>query len=87
MAERTALSKEVGRRLERIRHTLKLTRKEAARHLGVHMAQVQRIEKGMNSPSIDTLVKICDGYGVHPWKLLRPEPSETDENEKETNLS
>lgn len=50
----------IAKRIRDLRKELKLTQNEFGKKLGIHGRQLGRYEEGINTPSIDVLMKIAD---------------------------
>ena len=63
--EKKILDKEVEieRELIRLRNEAKISQQEIAEILNTKQPQIFRIEKGTNSPRLNTLLRILDIYG------------------------
>lgn len=52
------------------RAAAKQTQEQAAEHIGISYSYYVKIENAIQSPSVDTLVKICDAYRISlDWLL------------------
>jgi transcriptional regulator with XRE-family HTH domain len=60
----------LGVLIRKYRKEQKLTLKEVAEKAGVSEGFLSQVENDVNSPSIDTLMKICDALGVNAGDLL-----------------
>jgi transcriptional regulator with XRE-family HTH domain len=60
----------IGFRLKRARHEAKISQMEVARRAGIDVAVVSRLERGLHSPTINTLGKMARAVGVPIGKLL-----------------
>jgi transcriptional regulator with XRE-family HTH domain len=60
-------------RLQAARAAAGLTVRAAADRSGVHLVSIARFEKGRRVPTIPTLCKLAEAYGVTPGDLLLPE--------------
>jgi transcriptional regulator with XRE-family HTH domain len=49
----------------------------------ITMSSVQRVLDGQTAIRVDTLAKIADALGVHPWELLRSPDADIAEPRKE----
>lgn len=69
----------LGRRIERRREELHLSRAEIARRMPgkVNENQVYRWERGKHLPKPDTLEALADVLGVSVAELMAPEPDKT----------
>jgi transcriptional regulator with XRE-family HTH domain len=57
-------------RLQAAREAAGLTLHAAADRSGVHLVSISRFEKGRRVPTIPTLCKLAEAYGVTPGDLL-----------------
>jgi transcriptional regulator with XRE-family HTH domain len=64
---------ELGSRLRRLRRTQERTLKEIAQKTGYSEAYLSQVETGRASPSLASLKKIADGYGVPIVELFSDE--------------
>ncbi|MDM7917090.1 MAG: helix-turn-helix domain-containing protein [Candidatus Eisenbacteria bacterium] len=64
------ISKELGRRVRRIRQERGLTLKQIEERVGVSATHISEIERGNTSPTIGALEKIADALGVLPSYLI-----------------
>ncbi|WBU53807.1 helix-turn-helix domain-containing protein [Paracoccus sp. SCSIO 75233] len=62
----------IGKRIIGLRKERNLTLQESARLCGVSASTLSKIERDDLSPTVTTLVKIADGFGVEPGELLTP---------------
>jgi len=63
----------VGSRIKQLREKLGLSQSELAHRAGVAQSTLSYLESGIKSPSIDTLLQICDALGVSISELLGKE--------------
>ena len=61
--EAEAVSKIVGAMIEQ-RHNLNLSQRELANQCGIPQSSVARIEAGITSPNLSTLLKLFDKLGL-----------------------
>ena len=54
----------IGKKLKEIRLNQKKTLKEVSNTIDVSIGFVSRIENGSSKPSLETLIKLCNYYGV-----------------------
>lgn len=62
----------LGRRLVALRAARGLTQERAAQAMGVTARHLQRLEGGGENPSLETLCRAAEVYGLHPSELLAP---------------
>lgn len=70
--EEADATREAARALARARHAAGLTQEELARRSGTAQAVISRIERGVVSPSLETLTKIARGLGMRPVVVFEP---------------
>ena len=63
-------SKDLGARLRKFRTSLNITQGDLARNCGLHKSSVSEMERGIKSPTISTLQRVCDGMGVTVAELF-----------------
>ena len=56
--------KELGERLRRLRESVKLSQVKMAELLGVKQSSINRYEQGQSAPSLETLVRYADYFGL-----------------------
>lgn len=78
MAENNHLAREVGAKIKYLRQKRGLSQ-EALLALSCDMnpAFLGHVERGMHSPTLNTLQRICDGLGITLTELLLTEPDAT----------
>lgn len=81
------LLQEIGKRLRELREARNLKMREAADMIGISHTHLDTLEKGRHprtgkpvSPTLDTLVKISEGYAISLRELLQLD-DETDEDD------
>ena len=74
----------LGKKLHALRASQGITQQEMAKRLGVTNRAVSKWEKGISSPTMDTLCKICVAFHVSPDSFLSGQETglETAEQEK-----
>jgi transcriptional regulator with XRE-family HTH domain len=60
----------LGSLIRRHRKENKLTLKAVAEKAGISEGFLSQVENNVNSPSVDTLIKICSGIGINAGALL-----------------
>ncbi len=63
-------SQEVGRRLRHFRTAQGLSQEQVALMSGLNTNSVGMIERGLKSPTLITLKRICDSLGITPAELF-----------------
>lgn len=60
--------------MKKIRKTAQLTQREMAQKLGISIASLSKIEKGILPPrlSCSILIRIHKEFGIHPKDLFEP---------------
>ncbi len=66
----------IGLLLRRYRNNRKLTLKAVAKKAGISEGFLSQVENNVNSPSVDTLRKICGSIGVNAGDLLNQAENE-----------
>jgi len=61
----------LGERVRAERHTQGLSQEALADRCGVHWTFVGQVERGQRNLSLHNLLKIADGLGIDPGRLLR----------------
>jgi transcriptional regulator with XRE-family HTH domain len=63
-----------GKRLRRLRRMQDVTQEQLSEKSGVSSDFISQIERGLNSPSLDTIQKLADGLGVPIEELFQFHP-------------
>lgn len=63
---------EFGARLRELRHNARLTQEALALNSGIDRSYVGQVERGERNISLENIVKLANGLGVAPYKLLEP---------------
>lgn len=66
-----------GQKLEILRIQKDLTQREVSLRTGIAQANLSRIEKGKQDPTVSTFLKICRALEVHPSEVLEEKPPES----------
>lgn len=69
---------EVGKRLRTLRKAESLTLAELAARSGVSVSSISKIENGALSPTLDVILKLCDGLAVSIGELVTGSDEEQD---------
>lgn len=64
----------IGLNIKRIRKAQGLTQKDLADELGIIEQTVSKIERGVFTPSADTIMQVCDALNVTPNELMLDNP-------------
>ena len=64
--------RDVGRRVAELRRAAGLTQDAYAERLNCSVKYVQRVERGDENLTLETMVKLVNGLGVRPVELLKP---------------
>jgi len=67
------IKKIVGKNIRKIRLSRRLTQEELAEKIDMHASYIGLIERGLRSPSLETLSKIADIFDVSEASLLYDE--------------
>ena len=59
-----------GKRLVELRHVHGITQAQLAEKIGVTVEFISLMERGINSPSFDTLEKLANAIGVEVYELF-----------------
>jgi transcriptional regulator with XRE-family HTH domain len=60
-----------GKRLRRLRRMQDVTQEQLSEKSGVSSDFISQLERGLNSPSLDTIQKLADGLGVPIEELFK----------------
>lgn len=63
-------------RISEIRKRKGLTQAELAARSGVTPANLCKIERGQQDPTVSTLIRICEGLGVSPAEIFQEPPAQ-----------
>ncbi|MDR0848306.1 MAG: helix-turn-helix transcriptional regulator [Propionibacteriaceae bacterium] len=55
-----------------------------AHHIGLDRTYVSGLERGRRNPTLDVIVKLADGLGVHPQELLATIATESEQTRRPT---
>lgn len=70
MADNTRLAREVGAKIKYLRQKRGLSQEALALSCDMNPAFLGHVERGMRSPTLNTLQRICDGLGITLTELL-----------------
>jgi transcriptional regulator with XRE-family HTH domain len=65
------IDKKFGMVLKKLRATKGLSQEEFAHNVGLHRTYISQLERGLKSPSLRTMDKLCDELGVSLVELMR----------------
>ncbi|AAF10602.1 epoxidase, putative [Deinococcus radiodurans R1 = ATCC 13939 = DSM 20539] len=65
-------SAHIGARLRAIRQQKRLTLEQVVQGSGLDKSYLSRLERDLTTPSVATLVKVCDALGIRPGELFDP---------------
>ena len=68
----------LGPVIRRLRQRAALSQEELAHRAGIHHTHLSQLERGLKSPTVETLTKLAKALGTAPSKMLRQ--SERDKN-------
>jgi transcriptional regulator with XRE-family HTH domain len=60
----------IGKRIQELRKKQKLSQEQVAERAGINSNYVSRIERGMENPTLDMLLKISESLHVGIWEML-----------------
>jgi transcriptional regulator with XRE-family HTH domain len=60
-----------GRIISDLRKSARLSQEELAERAGVHRTYVSQLERGLKSPTLDTILKLSNGLGTRPSTVMR----------------
>ena len=60
-----------GKIISDLRKSARLTQEELAERAGVHRTFVSQLERGLKSPTLDTILKLCDALETTPSNVMR----------------
>ena len=63
-------TKKFGQKIKKMRLEQKLSQFDLSIECGIPKNQIGRIERGLISPTIKTIIKICNGLKIHPKELM-----------------
>lgn len=64
-----------GENIRRLRKTkIHQSQEEFASLLKIDRSYISEIERGLRNPTLDVIVRLAHGLGVHPAELLKPLP-------------
>lgn len=69
---------DIGKRIKILRKRMRLTQSQLAELVDLSEDSIGKIERGVNAPTTDTLLKIAEGLKIPPAELL----GEAQEKEK-----
>ena len=75
MADNTRLAREVGAKIKYLRLKRGMSQEALALSCDMNPAFLGHVERGMRSPTLNTLQRICDGLGITLTELLLTEPN------------
>jgi transcriptional regulator with XRE-family HTH domain len=64
------LSIAFGKRLREVRREHGMSQDQLADQAGMHATTISRMERGLREPRVTTVLRLADGLGVHPGRLL-----------------
>ena len=70
IAENNHLAREVGAKIKYLRQKRGLSQEALALSCDMNPAFLGHVERGMRSPTLNTLQRICDGLGITLTELL-----------------
>jgi transcriptional regulator with XRE-family HTH domain len=67
----TDLKEKFVKKLKRLREEKGLAQEELARKADIHRTTLDKLEREVQGPSLDTLQKLAEALDVEPWELLK----------------
>ncbi len=64
-----------GARVRQLRQAQQLSQEQVAERSGLHRNYIGGIERGERNVSLDSIIKLAHGLGVHPADLFGPQPT------------
>ncbi len=65
-----SLSQNFGRKIRELRKSQRLTQEEVGERAELHPTYIGAIERGEQSPSLETVEKLAAGFGIDPKALF-----------------
>jgi transcriptional regulator with XRE-family HTH domain len=72
----------IGSRIKRIREAADMTQEDLARVLELKRTSITNIERGNQKPTLDTLYRLCERFGLEISKVIPPVVDVTREDER-----
>jgi transcriptional regulator with XRE-family HTH domain len=60
-----------GKIIADLRKSVRLSQEELAERAGVHRTYVSQLERGLKSPTLDTVLKLSSALGTRPSTVMR----------------
>ena len=67
---KSTLAKNIGHKIKLYRGQLGISQEELSDRAKVHVTHLSRLENGSRLPTLETLLKICDGLNIAISKIL-----------------
>ncbi len=71
------MSKTIGQQIRMARKMAGLTQQEAAEKVGVSQMTIRRVEKNFRNPTVNTVKKVANAFGISCSSLFEDEQTET----------
>ena len=68
--EKSEINEHIGKVFQEYRQKNNLTQNQVAEMTGLEPRHISQIERGFSKGSIDTLLKLCNGYKITPDIIL-----------------
>lgn len=72
MLDSEQLYNSIGGRIKRIRESADMTQEDLARILELKRTSITNIERGNQRPTLDTLYRLCERFGLEIAEVLPP---------------
>lgn len=77
MAKIKDINKAIGRMIKEARNKRHLSKKDLEDLSGISYSYIDKIERGTNSPSLETITRLLGPMGAHIEVVIEPEPAMT----------
>lgn len=67
---KSTLAKNIGQTIKLYRGQLGISQEELSHRAGVHVTHLSHLENGSRLPTLETLLKICDGLNIPTSRVL-----------------
>jgi len=63
----------IGKKIKRLRNRLGLTQDKLAEQVNINPKYLSNIERGLENPTLDTLLRLAISLKVELWEMLLPD--------------
>lgn len=74
--------KDICTKIRELRKSMKLTQSQFAERVGLSVDSIGKIERGINTPTIDTLYRIASGVKIPIEDLISPKEMPSEKSSK-----